>query len=136
MNNPLEEGWKQLSVKGYFSTIGPLWSRRTEDSWEYGLSVETQHQNGIGIAHGGMLVTFMDQAMSLIAWNAAGRQPCATIQLDTHFVSPARAGDFLVANIEMIRQTTSLIFLRGTLSVKGECIMSAQGVMKIYHSHI
>jgi len=129
--NPQEAGWKKLSVEGFFSTIGPLWARRAADTWEYGLQVQSQHHNGIGIAHGGMLMTLMDQAVSLIAWSAAGRIPCATIQLDTHFVAPAQAGDFIIAQAEVTRQTSSLIFLRGTLSVGGQIIMTAQGVMKV-----
>jgi len=129
--NPIDEGWKQLNVKGYFSSVGPLWSRKTADSWEYGMSVETQHLNGIGVAHGGMLVTLMDQAISLIAWDAAGRAPCATIQLDTHFVASAIAGNFIVAHAEVTRQASTLIFLRGTLSVGDQLIMTAQGLMKV-----
>ncbi len=129
--NPIDDGWKQLHVEGYFSSVGPLWSRRTLESWEYGLQVESRHHNGIGIAHGGMLVTFMDQAISLIAWNAVQRIPCATVQLDTHFVASARAGDFVVATAEVMRQTSSLLFMRGQLKVGEHTVMTAQGMMKI-----
>ena len=129
--NPGDEGWKPLNVEGYFSSVGPLWSRRAGDSWEYGMAVEKQHHNGIGVAHGGMLVTFMDQAISLIAWNATDRVPCATIQLETHFIASAKAGNFVVARVEVTRQTSTLIFLRGTLSVGDQLIMTAQGLMKV-----
>lgn len=128
---PEEQGWKMLRSEGFMSTIGPLWSRKREQSWEYGLHLEPQHQNPLGIAHGGMLVTMIDQAFSMIAWSASGRQPCATIHLDTHFLSPAKAGNFLVARVNITRQTSTLIFLRGSLIVDDREIMSAQGVMKI-----
>lgn len=129
--NPGDEGWKQLNVEGYISTVGPLWSRRAGDGWEYGMVIEKQHHNGIGVAHGGMLVTFMDQAISLIAWNATDRVPCVTIQLDTHFIASARAGNFVVARVEVTRQTSTVIFLRGTLTVDDQLIMTAQGLMKV-----
>jgi len=130
---PHEHGWKLLNTEGFISTIGPLWSRQIDETWEYGLHVEAHHENPLGIAHGGMLMTFMDQAISMIAWSAAGRKPCATVQLDTHFLSPAKAGDFIVARAEVSRKSMSLIFMRGVLHVAEREIMTAQGMMKIIH---
>lgn len=131
--NPQEDGWKECRIEGFFSTIGPLWARQTEKTWEYGLQVEPRHENPLGIAHGGMLVSFMDQAISMIAWSASGRRPCATVQLDTHFLSPAKAGDFIVAQVDVTRTSSSLVFMRGVLRVGEREIMTAQGMMKIIH---
>ena len=128
---PEEHGWSSVRTAGFFTTIGPLWCRQVGDSWEYGLVIEKQHENPLGISHGGMLMTLMDQAMSIVAWHQAERQPCATIQLDTHFLAPSKAGDFLVARIDVTRKSASLIFLRGVLSVAEREIMTAQGLMKI-----
>ncbi len=129
--DPASQGWKTLKSKGFFAEVGPLWSRRQGDSWEYGLLVEPRHENGVGVVHGGMLVTLLDQAVSLVAWAANEQQPCTTIHLDTHFVAPSVAGDFIVARGEVARKTSSLIFLRGTLSVNEKQIMYGQGIMKI-----
>ena len=128
---PQEDGWKTLNTEGFVSTIGPVWSRPVGQSWEYGMLVEPRHENPLGIAHGGMLVTFIDQAISMIAWTASGRKPCATIQLDTHFLAPAKAGNFIVARATVTRQSATLIFLRGTLSIQDHDILTAQGLMKI-----
>lgn len=129
--NPQEHGWKLLKTEGFFSTIGPLWTRPLGERWEYGLQIEPHHENPLGIAHGGMLVTLMDQAISMIAWSATGRKPCATVQLDTHFLASAKAGDFVVAHAEVTRMSTSLVFMRGVLRVEEREIMTAQGMMKI-----
>ncbi len=129
--NPQEHGWKLLRTEGFFSTIGPLWTRPLGERWEYGLQIAPHHENPLGIAHGGMLVTLMDQAMSMIAWSATGRQPCATVQLDTHFLASAKAGDFVVAHVGVTRMSTSLVFMRGILRVEKREIMTAQGMMKI-----
>lgn len=129
--DPASQGWKILKSKGFFAEVGPLWARRQGDSWEYGLLVEPRHENGVGVVHGGMLVTLLDQAVSLVAWAANEQQPCTTIHLDTHFVAPSVAGDFIVARGEVARKTSSLIFLRGTLSVNEKQIMYGQGIMKI-----
>jgi uncharacterized protein (TIGR00369 family) len=129
--DPASQGWKTLKSKGFFAEVGPLWSRRQGDSWEYGLLVEPRHENGVGVVHGGMLVTLLDQAVSLVALAANEQQPCTTIHLDTHFVAPSVAGDFIVARGEVARKTSSLIFLCGTLSVNEKQIMYGQGIMKI-----
>jgi acyl-coenzyme A thioesterase PaaI-like protein len=76
-------------------------------------------------------MTFMDQAVSMIAWSEADRQPSATVQLDAHFLAPAKAGEFVVARVQVTRKSASLIFLRGTLCVEDREIMTAQGLMKI-----
>lgn len=131
--DPAEHGWKTLKSRGFFAEVGPLWSKRVDEQWEYGLLVEPRHENGVGVVHGGMLVTLLDQAISMIAWAANAQQPCTTIHLDTHFVTPSVAGDFIVARGEVVRKTSSLIFLRGTLSVDDSQIMYGQGIMKILH---
>jgi len=128
---PEEHGWNAMRTAGFFSTVGALWSRPTQDSFEYGLQIEARHENPLGITHGGVLMTLMDQAMSIVAWNKAEREPCATIQLDTHFLAPSKAGDFVVARIEVTRKSASLIFLRGVLSVDDREIMTGQGLIKI-----
>jgi uncharacterized protein (TIGR00369 family) len=129
--SPAEHGWKTLKSKGFFAEVGPLWSRRLDEGWEYGLLVEPRHENGVGVVHGGMLVTLLDQTISLVAWAANEQQPCTTIHLDAHFVTPSFAGDFIVARGEVVRKTSSLIFLRGTLMVEDKQIMYGQGIMKI-----
>jgi len=128
---PADHGWNAIQTAGFFSTIGSLWSRQTQDRWEYGLVIEPQHENPLGITHGGMLMTLMDQAMSIVAWYNAERQPCATIQLDTHFLAPSKAGDFVVARVEVTRKSASLIFLRCVLTVDEREIMTGQGLMKV-----
>ena len=129
--SPAEHGWKILKSKGFFAEVGPLWSRQLNQGWEYGLQVEPRHENGVGVVHGGMLVTLLDQAISMVAWAANEQQPCTTIHLDTHFVAPSVAGDFIVARGEVARKTSSLIFLRGALTVNDKQIMYGQGIMKI-----
>ena len=49
--DPQEHGWKLFRTEGFFSTIGPLWTRPLGESWEYGLQIEPRHENPLGIAH-------------------------------------------------------------------------------------
>ena len=80
---------------------------------------EERHTNPAGIVHGGMLTTLLDHALSVIAWEANERKPCITVALDVQFLAPARPGDFVVAAGRIVRQTSSLVFMQGSLTVDG-----------------
>jgi acyl-coenzyme A thioesterase PaaI-like protein len=82
------------------------------------------------IAHAGPLLTLVDHAMSTVAWEAAGRVPCVTLQLDSHFAAPVLAGQFVEARAQVARRTGSLIFMRGDLRVSDSLVLSAQALMK------
>jgi len=129
--DPLADGWKPVGRNGFIKLLGQMYTRRLGQSWEYGMMIDERHLNPANVVHGGALMTLVDSAMSLVAWEASGRVTCLTAQLDTHFMGSARAGDFVVGRAEVTRKTSSLVFLRGTLSVRDEAIMTAMAVMKI-----
>ena len=82
--------------------------------WRYGLlTTATDHANPSGVVHGGVLMAFADHGLSFLAWEAAERAPCTTIQLNTHFLSSVRPGAFLELRGEVTRRTRGLVFLRG-----------------------
>lgn len=123
-------GWKVRNVPGLINRIGPLWARRRGDNWEYGLMLDESHCNSAGLIHGGIVTTLADHALSAIAWEAAERRPCVTIQLGTHFLSPIRAGSFLVAQGSVVQLGRSTLFMEGVLSVDGKKVAVASGVWK------
>ncbi|MCC7273609.1 MAG: PaaI family thioesterase [Alphaproteobacteria bacterium] len=132
--DPSAQGWKQRAAHGFSELVGPFWARREDEGWAYGFVAEPKHVNPRGVVHGGMLMTLVDQALSIIVWEAAQRRSCATIQLDTHFVAAVKPGDFVEARGKVVRQTRSLVFIHGALSVGGREVMTAMGVWKILGS--
>jgi uncharacterized protein (TIGR00369 family) len=75
------------------------------DSWHYGLLTTAEHANPQGALHGGILMTFADHGLSMLAWEAAKRAPCTTIQLNTHFLAPVEPGDFVELQGDVTRAT-------------------------------
>ena len=130
--DPAAAGWKQFRwhEDGFPTLVGPFWSKREAGGWAYGLLAEAKHGNAHGIVHGGMLVTFLDQILGATCWEAANRDPVVTIQLNTHFVSAAKAGDFMEARGEAVRATKSLIFVRGQITIGDRIVATADGVWK------
>lgn len=127
----LADGWRRRPVPGFIDRIGPLWVRREEAAWAYGLLAGPEHLNPAGVVHGGLLATLADHALSAIAWQAIGRQPCVTVQLDTQFVAAANAGQFLQARGRVVRATGSLVFMQGGVQADGHELITASAVMKI-----
>ena len=93
--------------------------------------VETGHLNIGGSIHGGAVMSFID--MSLFA---GGR--CAgmaeghyvTLDMTTHFIGRGEAGKPLDAQVQLVRQTRSLVFLQGICTQDGEPRYSFTGTLK------
>lgn len=114
--------------------VGPLWARREDHSWTYGLWVRDEHLNPVGVMHGGAIATLLDQSISTIAWEAADRAPCVTVQLDTHYLGAIQPGSFVEARAHVTHRSASLLFVRGDLSVQGQLVATGQSVLKVLRS--
>ena len=129
--DPALDGWKPRPLGGFFGLVGLLWTRKEGDAWAYAVLAEAKHTNPAGIVHGGMLTTLVDHALSAIAWEANERRPCVTVQLDVQFLSAVRPGQLVEARGRIVRQTSSLVFMQGGLSVAGTEVVTASAVLKI-----
>jgi len=123
--DPAAEGWFiRDDEPGFIALVGPLWQRGEGKAVAFGFLAQEKHLNRRNVVHGGALMTFADQALGLTAREVTGGLPQATIQLDTHFLAPAAAG-------EIVRHTRSILFMQGTVSVGERAIASAQGIWKV-----
>ncbi|MCC2099671.1 MAG: PaaI family thioesterase, partial [Hyphomicrobiales bacterium] len=66
-----------------------------------------------------------------VAWEAAGRRKCVTMQLENQFLAAVKHGDFVECDTEIVRAAKTVIFLRGVLKVKGRPVMAANGIWKV-----
>lgn len=123
-------GWRQRALPGFAGLIGPLWVRKDDEGWAYGLLTTSDHLNPAGVVHGGLLTALLDHGISAIAWEALGRRACVTVQLDTHFLAAAREGQFLEVRGRVVRATSSLVFMQGELSTNGQVVATAVAVLK------
>jgi uncharacterized protein (TIGR00369 family) len=130
--DPAREGWIiRNDEPGFMVLIGTLWQRGEGQDLTFGFLAEEKHLNRRGVVHGGMLMAFADQALGLTARELTGGVPQATIQLDTHFIAPAVAGEFISVKAEVVRRTRSVLFMRGTLGVGERSVASSQGIWKV-----
>lgn len=123
-------GWKPRDLPGFIGLVGPLWTRREGETWAYGLRMEAKHLNPARRVHGGALMTLMDHAISSVAWEASGRRPCITIQMDSQFQGAALEEQFVEVRVQVNHQTGSLCFARAEMSTGTQPIMSTQAILK------
>jgi len=114
--DPAANGWRALPGAALPGELGVPWAKRGDSGWLYGLQTGPGHANPNGVLHGGVLMAFADHGLSVLAWEAAERAPCTTIQLNTHFLDAVHPGTFLELRGEVVRKTRGLVFLRGVIS--------------------
>ena len=128
-------GWKRRTLPGFAGLVGPLWTRRepssTYASLVFGLLAGAEHLNPAQRVHGGLLATLSDHALSAIAWEASGRRPCVTVQLDTRYVAAACSGEFLECRGRVVRATGSLVFVDGQVTVDDRIVVTASALLKV-----
>jgi acyl-coenzyme A thioesterase PaaI-like protein len=129
--DPATEGWRQMRGAAMPAAIGLPWAKRSDRDWRYGFLTTAEHANPQGVLHGGILMTFADHGLSMLAWEAAQRAPCTTIQLNTHFLAAVQPGDFVELRGEVTRATKALVFVRGILAVGERDVAAVDGIWRV-----
>lgn len=135
MADSIPAGWDEsITSSNFVNLIGPIYRQVDKDgNVRYGMQIGDKHLNKRDVAHGGLLMSFMDNVLGRTIRDASGETDIktATIELDNKFIGSVRDGDFLIARGEVVRRTRSLVFLQGTLSVDDNLVFSSSGVWKI-----
>ena len=129
--DPAADGWRPMYGGPMPAAIGLPWSKRTGDRWLYGLLTTPEHLNPEGSVHGGILMLFADHTIGIVAWDACKPHPAVTIQLNTHFLSAVKPGDFVVLDGEVTRATKGLVFVRGILSAGDRQVAAVDGIWRV-----
>lgn len=133
MNN-IPDGFKLAEFSGGFlERNGPYYIKRKGERWLIGQRVDKQHVNYLGIAHGGMLSTLADVALSSQPY--LGEQPrpsVTTTSMTTNFLLAAKLGDWIVADTTIDRQSKRTAHVRGVITRGDEVLLTMSGVYGIY----
>ena len=126
---PDHPGWFTWDVAGperFNNSIGPLLVRRGEDGRGWCRMFPAQPHSNLGNkVHGGALMTFVD--MALYAGGAmAGANVAMAVTLDcsVQFLDAGELGEPLDAEVELLRETGRLVFVRGRL-LQGERLVAS-----------
>ena len=129
----IPDGFRPSGFKGtYLSHVGPYYTKKTDTGILVGLPISETHINYVDIAHGGVLTTLADVALSLQVHMA--EDPAlntTTISLTTNFLGPARLGDWLEAECQIDRMGGRVCYASGKIRSGDNVIMTMTGVFNI-----
>jgi acyl-coenzyme A thioesterase PaaI-like protein len=129
--DPARDGWEPVDDKGFLGLVGPTWRRLRDDRLEFAFRAEPKHANLRNVVQGGMLMTFADRALGRNSWRAAGEKPVATVEFNMHFVTAGKIGEVFEIRPEIVRKTSSLVFIRGDVVCGTRTVATATGIWKI-----
>ena len=101
---------------GFTDTLQPLYRRIVDESVSFGLLVDSQHSNTMGICHGGVLMTLADITAATgvnLARGVTAGSP--TIHLSIDYIAAARMGQWLHADVEQVSAKRRFGFCRGSI---------------------
>ena len=136
--DPENPGWHHWNLKDATlfngAVMGKLITRVDRDSRHSRLRMfpQRRHENLQGIIHGAVTLSLIDislfTTMHTLGTGAAG--PSVTMELSTQFVGAGKMDQPLDAISEIIRETGSMVFVRGMVVQQEHTVASFSGIVK------
>jgi acyl-coenzyme A thioesterase 13 len=126
-------GWTTWSngADPYESVIGPFFFKVEDGRARCAFEPKPHHLNGGRTIHGGALMSFADFALFAIAHNAlSGEVKAVTLTCNSEFVGAGNLDALVAAHGEVLRETRSLIFVRGLITQASRPILAFSGTLK------
>ncbi len=122
--------------RGFLDHSGPYFLKKNRARTIVGCRIAEQHLNYVSTAHGGVLATLADVALSLAIYaNDEPKKPVATVSMTTNFLSAARVGEWIEASAEIDRIGGNLAYAHGTIWCKDRLLMTMNGVFSVNRRH-
>lgn len=117
-------------TRGFGRSVGPLYERLDgQGGYTRAFLVEEHHTNGMGNAHGGMLMSFADMAWGH-AVSIRDSHWWVTVRLVCDFLSGAKLGEWVEGSGEVLAVEDEIYTIRGRVWVADRTIMAGTGVFK------
>jgi len=122
--DPANPGWRSWSLSDptrFNTLLGPMLYRVDGHTVRVRITPEHRHSNLQNNVHGGALLAFIDVALFAAArgFGLITAGTAVTLDLNTQFIGGGRIGEPIEAQVEVLKETGRLLFLRG-LVVQGD----------------
>jgi len=134
--DPDRPGWTRWALREddrYNSTLGPMWVMQRGDGMVVVRTEPGHLQGNLGDnVHGGAILTQADISMFVCARlnGALQHGPGATLDLHSHFMGAGQVGLPMDAEVEILKETGRLLFLRGLVKQQGHSICAFTGTIR------
>jgi acyl-coenzyme A thioesterase PaaI-like protein len=110
--------------------IGPFYYRRVGADYEFAFLAGPQHANANNTLHGGVLMTFADYSLCMVATDGYKNESCVTVSFSSEFVAAAQVGQVVTCIAHVVRKTGSMVFMRGDIRVGEQILLNFSSVVK------
>lgn len=122
-------------TKGFLDASGPYFLKEEVDNIIVGMRVQAHHVNYIKVAHGGVMTTLADVALSLqVHRSETPNLPVSTVSLTTNFLSGAKLDDWIEATAHIDRIGKKLAYVSGKIVGSDKTILTMNGVFNIFRT--
>ncbi len=133
--DPDHPGWHSWSLSDetrYNGFLGPLLVKREGDHARVRMMPEHKHANLSGAVHGGTTLGFIDVALfgASRVFGLIEAGTAVTLDLSVQFIGAGKTGETMEANVELLRETRRLLFLRGLVTQGTEKIAAFSGTIR------
>lgn len=94
------------------------------------MTPQRRHSNLADVVHGGTTLGFIDVALFAASRTFGLAGPAVTLDLNTHFIRAGRIGEPMEAQVELLRETRRMIFLRGLIVQGADVIAEFSGTVR------
>lgn len=135
-DDPQAPGWKRWQFRDptrFNAFLEPLQVRLEGDVARVRMLPRHDHSNMRDNVHGGALLGFMDVALFAAsrAFGCLQAGGAVTLDLSAQFIGGGTIGEPLEARIELLRETSRMLFLRGLIVQEGRpTIASFTGTLR------
>jgi len=137
ISHAIPAGFSELKLRpaGYLQANGPFYGRLDDGALTIGLRIEPRHCNAAGMAHGGMLLTLVDVALTVASnFNARTQRFLPTMNVTCDFIAGAPLGSWVQVSTEVLRVSGRHVFSQvmmtddaGTLLARASGILVLRG---------
>lgn len=105
----------KVAEKTFWGFLGCQLESLTPQRAMVSLQAEAHHLNVIGIVHGGVLSSLLDNAMGVLVMSILPEMKIVTTNLNVHFVAPMQPGR-LVVSAELVHQSRKMLTVYGEVT--------------------
>ena len=130
--NPGWHSWRLRDDTRYNGFLGPLLVRREEDGARVRMMPRRIHTNLQNSIHGGTTMGFADVALFAAArvMGILEAGSAVTLDMSFQFIGTGRCDVYMDAEVDVLRETRRLIFLRGLIVQDDSRIAAFSGTIR------
>ena len=126
-------GWSDPHPDTFLQAIGRGYMRGIAPGRAHvALETRSSHRNRLDTLHGGFLAAFADHAYFGALWAMGHRDQVngVTVDLTMQYLGAGRVGPDLLAEVELLRETGRMLFLRMIMTQDGQPVAASTATIR------